>query len=150
MPPPVPPTPPNGYRLIDDGQAEFVFRVPPLPPAAPPPPLPPPMHAEDLPLLRHTKGFESVVWGGVKYAFKPKQRLVVAALIDAAREGHEFLSQSTLLEVAESNGGRLRDLFRDNPAWGTMIQQGILYGFPRDTYCLVRPPDPDAGDPDGK
>ena len=79
----------------------------------------------------------SVVYRGEKFAFSKKQRSVVQALFRARDDGHDFMSQDALIEVAETKQNRLRDLFRDHPAWGTLILPGHERGGPLGTYCLA-------------
>jgi hypothetical protein len=90
---------------------------------------------EDRP--SHTRGFASARWRGVQYAFSPTQRLVVAALWGAWQDGTRWMMQEALLEQAESDGCRLRDLFRGHPAWGTMIVPAVNYGGPPGSYRLA-------------
>lgn len=81
--------------------------------------------------------YATVTWRGTVYTFTPKQRSVVAALWMAWKRGVPFVAQQTLLEVAESDNGRLRDLFKKHPAWGTVIVAGISYGGTLGTYVLA-------------
>lgn len=91
--------------------------------------------------VSHAPGFESVNWYGVTYSFTRTQRLVVAALWQAREQGHRWIDQASLLDLAESDGRRLRDLFGKHPAFGTMIVQGSLYDGPTGSYGL----NPDGG-----
>jgi hypothetical protein len=85
----------------------------------------------------HGQDFAAVNWNGTVYSFTPKQRIIVAALWRAREEGYGWLSQEALLEVAESDCGKVRDLFRHHPAWGTMIVSAIHYGGPLGSYKLA-------------
>ncbi len=130
----------TGAGRLTPGGIEVVFNVP-VPPApgprtdaareaaggAPPPALAAP-------------NFSGVSWGGVVFSFNFKQRMVVAALIEARRLGHPFVAQETLLSAAESDGGPLRDLFGRHPAWGTMIVPALSVGGPLGSYALADPP----------
>lgn len=96
---------------------------------------------EHEPPLRasHSSDFASINWFGAVYTFSKPQRAVISSLWNAWREGHPFLSQDTLLEVAGSDGMRLRDVFKGNPAWGEIIQHGPACGGSLGTYRLVEP-----------
>jgi hypothetical protein len=82
----------------------------------------------------HSPDFASVRWRGQVFAFTPKQRLIVAALWHARQQGYEWVSTESLLEAAESNGGRVRELFKGHPAWGTLIISGVVAGGCPGTY----------------
>jgi hypothetical protein len=84
--------------------------------------------------VRYASDYSTVRWGEESFSFSPKQRRVVQALFAARREGHD-IHQQGLLDAADSDASRLRDLFRDHPAWGTMIIGGETLG----TYRLVYP-----------
>ena len=83
----------------------------------------------------HSPDFASVVWGGYEYRLTPKQRIVVALLIKSLEQGHRFLSGAYLLDEAGSDS-TMGQLFRNNPAWGGLVCQGVLHGGPDGTYCL--------------
>lgn len=78
-----------------------------------------------------------VLSDGTRYTFTRKQRLVVAALLRAREDGRDYVSGETLLELAESDQVRLRDLFRGHPAWGSWILPGHADGGPLGTYRLA-------------
>lgn len=59
----------------------------------------------------HAPGFESVWWFGIQYSFTKKQRLVVGALWQAWKEEYGAMDQAALMEIADSDQRRLRDLF---------------------------------------
>jgi len=73
----------------------------------------------------HSGDYHSVRWHGQKYTFSHQQAAVVALLWAEYENGTPDLSQEHLLDKSGSNGGRLRDVFRENgamhAAWGTMI-----------------------------
>lgn len=106
---------------------------PPAPPA-PPPPAPPPAGA-----VTHGPDFAAVNWGGRVFTFAPKQRSVVAALFRAREDGHGWVGQDALLEIADSDCHRLRDLFRGHPAFGTLIVGAVEAGGPPGAYRLAEP-----------
>jgi hypothetical protein len=71
---------------------------------------------------RHSEDFRSVDWNGTQYFFTATQAAVVMALWQAWKNGTPVLSDETLIERAGlADNARLRDSFRDHPAWGTMI-----------------------------
>jgi hypothetical protein len=85
----------------------------------------------------HSLDFRSARVGGVSYSFTPNQATIVKALWEAWERGAPDVGQETLLELADSDNNRLRDLFRANnrlhPAWGTLIVPGASRG----TFCLA-------------
>jgi hypothetical protein len=87
----------------------------------------------------HAPDFASVNWYGTIYTFSKKQRLVVANLWRAHEEGYEWLSQESLLDAADSDCQRLRDLFRGHPAWDAMIVSALPSGGPPGGYRLAAP-----------
>jgi hypothetical protein len=93
--------------------------------------------------VAHAPGFESVYWFGRTYTFTGKQRVVVASLWQAREQGYHWIDQAGLLELADSDQRRLRDLFDQgrHPAWGTLIVQAALHGGPSGSYGL----DPSGG-----
>lgn len=113
-------------------------------PAAPTAP-PAPGGSGPLPARRHgvTHGTDHAAlnWYGTLYTFAPKQRIVIAALLHARDQCYDWVSQEVLLELAESDGGRLRDLFRGHPAWGVLIVPALLHGGPAGAYRLATPPE---------
>ncbi len=137
----------SAVRLID-GRVELELSVsvpiapsdsPPRKQATPPTPDAAPDPASSS---SHSRDFASVNWRGTVYTFTPTQRLVVAALWQAREDGHPFMSQEALLDAAESDGRKLRDVFRNHPAWNVMIVQGLAAGGPLGTYRLA--PEPSA------
>jgi hypothetical protein len=62
---------------------------------------------------------------GERYEFSLKQAVAVEALHRACQDGMPGVSGAALLETAESDQKRLRDLFRSggvtHSAWGTLI-----------------------------
>jgi hypothetical protein len=89
-----------------------------------------------------SQDYTAVNWYGRKYQFTPAQRPIIAALIEAMRNGTPALSIATLLEIAESEGKRLRDIFRKHPAWQQLIVNASLHGGPIDAY-QINPGHPD-------
>ena len=77
-------------------------------------------HAGDAP--KHSPDFRAVHWSGQDYIFSPTQASVVRQLWEAWEDGNGEVGQETLLEKAGSESSRLRDLFKDHPAWGNVIK----------------------------
>jgi hypothetical protein len=98
--------------------------VPPAPPAAPPsaPPAaptdPPPGPA---PPYRHNEDYTSCHRNGTDHAFSAEQARVMRVLWESWEDGTPVVRQEAALERAESEAGRLRDVFRHHPAWGTWV-----------------------------
>jgi hypothetical protein len=90
--------------------------------------------------VTHSPDFASVNWYGTVYTFTPPQSLAVAALFRAREEGYLWLSTETLLQVAESSGSRVSDVFKNNPAWKRMIVPAIAESGTPGTYRLAEPP----------
>jgi hypothetical protein len=69
--------------------------------------------------------YSQVEYRGQHYEFSVKQALAVEAMHHAHRDGMPGVSGASLLETAESDQKRLRDLFRSggdvHTAWGTLI-----------------------------
>jgi hypothetical protein len=100
------------------------------PPVAPPAP-------EVLPPARHGPDFRSVHWYGNDYTFTPTQAACVKVLWEAWKNGTPEVGQETILEhpQVEAESKRLVDVFKDHPAWGTMIVKGQTAG----AYKLAAP-----------
>lgn len=88
------------------------------------------------PDVSHAPDFASVVWRGYRFTFSRKQRRAVALLFQARDEGYDYVSQEMLLDAAESDQLRLRELFRDNAAWGVMIVSGLETGGCSGTFRI--------------
>ena len=112
-----------------------------VPLAGPADTIPPPAPDAPRPAVAVSPDCASVRWGDVVYTFTRRQRLVFAALLDARKQGYEYVSGDALLEAAESDGCRLRDLFRGHPAWGVLIVPGLDTGGPAGTFRLAPAPD---------
>ncbi|MCE9531292.1 MAG: hypothetical protein K8T89_09245 [Planctomycetes bacterium] len=88
----------------------------------------------------HADDFAAINWYGEIFTFTARQRAVVAGLWQAREEGTHFLSGTTLLKLAESNSRRVRDIFRDHPAWARLIVLGNTCGGGLGTYRLADGP----------
>lgn len=95
---------------------------------------------------RHTADFRSVWWAGVGYFFTAAQAAVVELLWNAWDNGMPELGQHYLLTETNSHCRRLCHIFKDHPAWGTMIIPGVgskgtfrLNDFPNDLNGQFHP-----------
>lgn len=88
--------------------------------------------AAALPGSRHSVDYRSVQWEGREFVFSPNQAAVVKVLWEAMEDGTPEVGGDTLLEAAGSEAVRMRDVFRDHPAWGSLIVPGA-----RRTYRLA-------------
>lgn len=70
---------------------------------------------------RHGPDFACVVWFGTTYQFTATQSHVIKPLWEAWQNGTPDVRHETLLLAAGSEASNLRDVFRDHPAWNTMI-----------------------------
>ncbi len=80
---------------------------------------------------RHSQDFRSVHWFGTDYSFTALQAAIVRELWAAWEQGTPDLSDARLLTRANSAGDRLSDLFKSQPAWGSMIVSGSTKGTRR-------------------
>lgn len=86
------------------------------------------------PACSHSPDFRSANWFGQDYSFSGPQAAAVRLLWQAWEDGAPDVGQETLLEAAGTNGSRLRDVFKDHPAWGSLIVT-----VSRGTYRLAEP-----------
>ena len=92
----------------------------------------------------HAPDWSVVRWNGVPYRLGRKQRLVAAHLWRAWHAGTPFVSETRLLNAADSLQSKLAQLFKGSAAWGKLIVPGETHGGAFDTFCLA-PPDPGRG-----
>lgn len=78
----------------------------------------------------HSADFRSVSWRGTTYTFTAQQAACVKILWDHSQTQTPDVSDAHLLEETETNSG-LRHLFRNHPAWRTMIVSGATRGTHR-------------------
>lgn len=83
----------------------------------------------------HSPDFATVIWDNQEFYLTGKQRTIVALMMKSLEQGHRFLSGAYLLDEAGSDS-TMGQLFRNNPAWGGLVCQGVLHGGPDGTYCL--------------
>src|SRR5262245_33078116 len=109
---------------LDDGEQVRLI-VPEGPPAASP-----------RPQARHSADFRSISWFGQEYTFTPSQAACLGILWETWEDGVPAVGQETILERAGlERTGRLRDVFKDHPCWGALIQPGTARG----SFRLVEP-----------
>jgi len=82
----------------------------------------------DAPPTRHSADFRSVTWFGEKYTFTANQAACIRLLWEAWENDTPELSGSVILETADIAQDRLSAVFRNHPAWGTMIRPGQTKG----------------------
>lgn len=89
----------------------------------------PPTQLADKPLAG--PGFRTILWRGTTYTFGPGQARAVERLWKAWEAGTPDVPDAELLEAAESEGQRLRDVFKNSDAWDTIIVPGAGKGLRR-------------------
>jgi hypothetical protein len=83
----------------------------------------------------HSVDFRSATWYGVDHSFTGNQAACVKTLWEAWENGTPEVAGDTLAVEADIQTKRLDHVFRNHPAWGTMIFAGKTKG----TYRLVPP-----------
>jgi len=87
---------------------------------------------------RHGKDFAVVIWFGQRHPFSPAQGAAVKVLWEAWEDGICDVRQETILDAIGSDTRRLSNLFKDHPAWGTMI---VPSKDTKGAYRLAESPD---------
>jgi hypothetical protein len=78
---------------------------------------------------RHLSDFRAVYWPGLgRFNLSEKRALVVKQLWEAMEDGTWEVQQDVLLRRADSDGTRLVDLFKGDPAWGVLVVKGEVAG----------------------
>jgi hypothetical protein len=91
---------------------------------------------EPVKVATHSPDFASVNWFGTPHTFTKNQRKIVCELWSASEAGSADVGADYLLVAADvAKGTKMSVVFRDNPAWGTMI----VNGSQKDTYRLKTP-----------
>jgi len=80
---------------------------------------------------KHSLDFRSVHWFGTDYDFTGQQAAAVKVLWQAWEVGTPDVGDATVLSTCESEGKRLKDVFKNNPAWNKMIVKGGTRGAHR-------------------
>ena len=89
-------------------------------------------HIPDTNLFEHSPCYRSVRWREQDFRFTAMQAHALGILHDNYKRGLPDTSQQALLTEIESKSRRLRDIFRNSPAWKTLIVAGERRG----TYRL--------------
>jgi hypothetical protein len=100
-----------------------------------------------LSAMAHTPDFTSVKWGSEDFTFTGNQAAIVKQLWEAREQGTPDVHGSHLLETAGISSDRVDTVFRDSPAWKTMIVGYLQSGRPKGAYRLVDPADAAASQP---
>lgn len=84
------------------------------------------LRGHEQPANRHSEDYSTVLWQGLSYAFSPSQARAVEILWKAYENGTPDVHQASIHERigSSSESQRLRDIFKNHPAWGTMIVAG--------------------------
>jgi hypothetical protein len=129
---------PRSIRLDLEG-ADRPLHLPMPPPtpqprqAAPAPPAPPAPQPRGV---KHSPDFRCVNWYGQIYSLTPAQAAVVRILWDAWENETPDVGQESLLESSGSESAKLSDVFKDSPAWNTLV----VSGGSRGTFRLANLP----------
>lgn len=86
---------------------------------------------------RHSDDFRSVAWFGKMHCFSPGQAVIVRELWKAWRHGTPFVGAAILLEAADMVSDKISQVFKESPAWGTMIRtdgKGIYWLHVEDSH----------------
>jgi hypothetical protein len=83
------------------------------------------------PRFLHSPDFRSVNLDGHEHSLTGRQAQVVEFLYEMHQNKTPEVSQSLLLEHIESKYTELRYVFKDNPAWGTLVVPGRTKGTVR-------------------
>ncbi len=81
--------------------------------------------------IAHSDDFRSVRWCERDFSFTPNQAACIKQLYHACTNGTPDVGDDTLLESADSQAKRLRDVFKGHPAWNTLIVTGLRKGTHR-------------------
>lgn len=74
-----------------------------------------------LTILEHAPDYSWVIYENTKYVFNPNQARIIAHLHEKFKEGVHEIYQKKLLGECNLPGSRLREYFRNSPAWGELI-----------------------------
>jgi len=78
--------------------------------------------------FKHSQDFRSITWKGKTYYLKPKAAEVVQFLYESHLNGTPELNKHTILEEIDSEGKRLRDIFKGTGVWRTLVVPGKTQG----------------------
>jgi hypothetical protein len=85
----------------------------------------------ETPDFRCSEGYRSVNLRGRQFELTVNQARVVEKLHRAYQQGTPVLSDAHLLEALHINSDRLRDVFKNSDAWGTLVKKGERQGTRR-------------------
>lgn len=71
--------------------------------------------------MSHSIDFRSVKWNGRVFNFTPNQAAIIRVLWTAWENGTPDVGQDTLFDAADCITRRMSVVFRNNPAWQTMV-----------------------------
>lgn len=74
------------------------------------------------------------------FLFTVHQRPVMLEFWKRRANRTHYLASAAILRLAGSSGGSARDVFKNSPAWGTLIVYGPEMGGPAGTYRLTDRP----------
>lgn len=83
---------------------------------------------ESLPELKHSEDFRTISYQGHEYHLTLNQARVTERLLIAHQNKTPEVHQATLLEKLEIYSKRVRDVFKNSPALGTLIVKGEKKG----------------------
>lgn len=86
----------------------------------------------ESPTFKHSPDYRSVSHKGIKYSFTTKQAKVVEFLYEQYKDKIPEVSDAYIIEnILENNTSKLKDTFKNCPAWGTLIVKGKTKGSRR-------------------
>ncbi len=78
--------------------------------------------------FRHSSDFRSVSLRGEQFSLTPRQAQAIQILWEAHNNGSSEVGQHYILEKLDSPSSRLRDTFRNSPAWRKLVVPGNTKG----------------------
>lgn len=86
---------------------------------------------DSRPRVRYSPDFSTVTVNGKTWHFVGTQARAIGVFMKQWEAGVPELNQQYVLTEAESEASRLRDLFKNSPAWGTLLVRCTRAGFYR-------------------
>ena len=71
--------------------------------------------------FKHSPDFRSVNWRGKVFSFNSNQATIIKALYEAHCNKTPSLGSEYLLGLIEKDGGFLKDIFKNHPAWKSLL-----------------------------
>ena len=71
--------------------------------------------------ITHSDDYSEVTQGNTTYYFTSMQASAVRYMHERHRKGKAIIYQHDILAHVKSESSRLREIFKDDPAWGTLI-----------------------------